>query len=300
MSADAVPIAGIQMDVAIGQTDANLARVRERVTTAAAGARLIVLPECVLTGYCFDSSEAARAAAVRPDGPELGSLLDLSRQLEVAICFGTLLIDGENQLRNAALVFDRGEWIDTYYKVHLPFLGVDRFVQPGEQMHRPLEVSGLQLGVHVCYEGGFPEIARCLTLAGADLIVLPTNWPEGSGVSCQVIPSCRALENRVYFLAVNRVGTEAGFRFVGNSSLAAPSGQELQRLSATEDAILYATIEPQLARQKRLVIQPGQYEVDRIADRRPALYGPLVQVEPLSPSDRPAAPSPPNAAAPQG
>lgn len=276
-------VAGVQMDVQLGQIASNLARIGQLGAAAAArGARLIVFPECALTGYGFDSADSVAAAAVTPDSPELHPLAAWSRDWGAAIMVGTAWRQPDGRLRNAVLTFDQGRWVDTYFKVHLPFMGLDRFVVPGEQLHEPIEIGGAWVGIHICYEGGFPEVARSLALAGADLVVLPTNWPPGSGVSCRVIPSCRALENRVYFMAVNRVGEESGFRFIGNSSWSHPSGQEAERLSESDEGCLLATIDTAEARQKKLVIQAGSYEVDRIADRHPGLYGRLTVDLPTS------------------
>lgn len=276
-SSPTLTVCGVQMDVAFRHPEINLARVREQATAALGqGARLVVFPECALTGYCFESLSDARAGSLTAESPEIRSLIQISRELGMALMVGTAFAESDGTLRNAVLTFDRGLWIDTYFKVHLPFMGLDRFVVPGNLVHQPIEIDGVRVGIHICYEGGFPEVARCLTLAGADLIVLPTNWPPGSGVSCRVIPSCRALENRVYFMAVNRVGTEGKFTFIGNSSWCQPSGAEMGRLAPDAEGLLIARVETALARQKHLIIEPGVYEVNRIADRHPELYQAVV------------------------
>jgi predicted amidohydrolase len=89
--------------------------------------------------------------------------------------------------------------------------------------------------------------------------------------------ACRAMENVVYAMAVNRVGEESGFRFIGRSSIADPSGQILASASPDKEEILYAYIDPARARRKRLVRVPGKHEIDRIADRRPKFYTKLVE-----------------------
>ena len=86
----------------------------------------------------------------------------------------------------------------------------------------------------------------------------------------------RALENRVYYAAVNRVGEERGFRFIGLSRVADVTGKLLAASDDAAETILYAEINPARARQKRIVNVPGEYEIDRVHDRRPDLYGPLV------------------------
>jgi predicted amidohydrolase len=92
----------------------------------------------------------------------------------------------------------------------------------------------------------------------------------------------RAMENGVYFAAVNRVGTERGFQFIGRSSICAPNGDVLARASASDEEILYADIDPARARNKRIVRVPSKHVIDRMADRRPEMYGPLVEPHALS------------------
>ncbi|MBL8892726.1 MAG: carbon-nitrogen hydrolase family protein [Planctomycetaceae bacterium] len=277
-SEPAIVVCGVQMDVAFCQPEKNLARIITQARSAAKqGARLVVFPECALTGYCFDSLEDARTGSLTADSNEIESLRQLSLELGIALMVGTAWRESDGTLRNAVLTIDRGQWIDTYFKVHLPFMGLDRYVLPGDRLHPPLDIDGVRVGIHICYEGGFPEVSRCLTLAGADLVVLPTNWPPGSGVSCRVIPSCRALENRIYFMAVNRIGTEGKFTFIGNSSWCQPSGAEVERLSGEHEGCLFARIDTAQSRRKHLVIEPGVYEVNRIADRHPELYAAVTQ-----------------------
>jgi len=84
------------------------------------------------------------------------------------------------------------------------------------------------------------------------------------------------MENTVYVMAINRVGVESGFRFIGASSIADPSGTILARAGAETEQTLFADIDPVRSRTKHLVCVPGRHEVNRIADRRPGFYGPLV------------------------
>ncbi len=163
-----------------------------------------------------------------------------------------------------------------YHKVHLPCLGVDRFTTAGNTF-QVFEVSGLRVGLLICYDGSFPEASRALALDGADLIALPTNWPASSGCTPDVVPNCRAMENHVYFAAVNRVGTENGFPFVGKSRICAPSGRNLTLADDDRSAVLRAEIEPAVVRNKHLVQVPGRHEIHRFNDRRPECYRALCE-----------------------
>lgn len=85
------------------------------------------------------------------------------------------------------------------------------------------------------------------------------------------------MENNIYFAACNRVGEERGFRFIGRSLIADPTGRVLSQASGENPEILYAEIDPAKARNKRIVRVPGKHAIDRMADRRPEFYGKLVE-----------------------
>ena len=85
------------------------------------------------------------------------------------------------------------------------------------------------------------------------------------------------MENAVYFMAVNRVGFERGFRFIGQSSVCDPSGETLAQASKDQEEILYAEIDPAKARNKRIVRVSDKHQIDRLADRRPEMYGMLTE-----------------------
>jgi len=158
-----------------------------------------------------------------------------------------------------------------YQKTHLPFLGADRFTQAGTQPFQVHEAAGLRLGLLICYDASFPEASRLLALAGAELLVLPTNWPEEAEEKAGWLPNTRAYENVVYFAAVNRVGEEGGFRFHGRSRVCDPTGRTIVEGPADLEAILVFDVDPSRAREKRIVRREG-YWVDRIAQRRVDLY----------------------------
>jgi predicted amidohydrolase len=146
----------------------------------------------------------------------------------------------------------------------------------GDRPFAVQDIGGLKIGMNICYDAAFPEAARCLTLLGADLIVLPTNWPPGAECVAEHTIRSRAVENGVYYAAINRVGTERGFEFIGLSSICAPNGDVLAASNGIDPEVLIADIDPELARRKRVVRVPDKHEIDRLADRRPEMYGPLV------------------------
>ncbi|MFM7833171.1 MAG: carbon-nitrogen hydrolase family protein, partial [Planctomycetaceae bacterium] len=270
-------IAGIQTDVVFRDTSANLAALETAVLSEVRqGTDLTIFPECYASGYCFDSLEEALEFGESIPGPSTDRVAALCRQLRTHVVFGLLERDGD-RLYNAAVLIGPDGLIGSYRKVHLPWLGVDRFTTAGERPFEVFEAAGVRIGMLICYDGGFPEASRVLALRGADLILLPTNWPPGGTYMADYAINSRAMENGVYFAAVNRVGTENGFSFIGKSRICHPTGATLATLDTPTAGILRAEIDPQVARTKRVVRVPGKHVIDRMADRRPALYGAVVE-----------------------
>lgn len=268
-------VAGVQMDCRLGDRAANLAKIIEGLQAAALrGARLVVFPECALTGYSYESREEALAQAEPLPGPTTDAVALACRQLGTWAVFGLLERDDASRLFNACALVGPDGFVASYRKIHLPVLGVDRFATPGDRPFAVHDLGGLRVGLNICYDGSFPESSRILTLLGADLIVLPTNWPTGARAAACYLTPARALENHVYYLAVNRVGEERGFRFIGQSRALDYDGEILAAAGEAEE-IITATIDPEASRTKHVVVVPGKHEVNRVGHRRPEMYGPL-------------------------
>jgi predicted amidohydrolase len=280
-------IAGVQMDVVLGDVAGNLRRMADHLRqAAAAGARLVVFPECTAAGYCFESADEARRFAEPIPGPFTAAMHEACRAAGVHAVFGMIETDGARLFNAAVLVGPQGV-LGAYRKVHLPYLGLDMFTTPGDRPFAVHDVEGVRVGMNICYDSAFPEASRCLAILGADLIVLPTNWPPGAEcTACSAIPT-RAMENAVYYAAVNRVGEERGFRFIGLSSICGPDGSQLVVTTGTGPEVIYAEIDPERSRRKRIIRVPDKHEIDRIADRRPEMYGLLTTPHSLpTPRDR--------------
>jgi predicted amidohydrolase len=270
-------IAGVQMDIQLGEVDKNLSRMCEKLTEASrGGAYLTVFPECAVPGYCFSSLEEALPYAQTVPGPATDRMVQKCAELKCFALFGMLERDG-NRVFNAAVLVGPEGVVGSYRKIHLPFLGIDMFSTPGDRPFAVQSAGPVRVGMNICYDAAFPETARCLSLLGADLIALPTNWPPGAECTAECVINARAMENGVYFIAVNRVGTERGFSFIGRSKIVDPVGKTLAEALTLGEEILYADIDPEWARNKHVIRVPGKHEIDRLADRRPEMYGPIVE-----------------------
>jgi predicted amidohydrolase len=263
-------VASAQSDVFFGDPEANaLAAAKEIGRLAGEGVELAVFPECFLTGYCVDSAAGAREIAIPRSHQALQAMKVASDHLGIAVAFGFAEAEGDGVYNTAAL-FVPGETPYFYRKTHLPELGLDKFVTAGDELAL-FDTRLGKIGILICFDQRFPEPCRVLSLAGADLILIPTNWPDGAQVSADFISIARAAENKVWMVTTNRVGTENGFTFIGRSKIIAPNGT-IVAAAGSEAETLVAEIDLAQARQKRNVTIPGKYETEVFAARRPALY----------------------------
>ena len=270
-------VAACQIEPQLGEVDTNLERIARAVAeAAAAGAVLAVLPEAAVTGYAFASLDEARPVAWRAGAVASDRIASLAETHRMTVICGTLEAQGE-EVFNAALLATPDGRRYTYRKMHLPYLGIDRFATPGPEAPSVVEVGGLRIGVLICYDLRFPEAARMCALDGADLIALPTNWPVGVDFHPGIFAPSRAAENHCYLLAADRVGTERGTTFIGRSVLIDYDGHQLAVASDTEEELLVGEIDPEAARQTHVRRRPGEHEWDTIADRRPGLYRRLLE-----------------------
>lgn len=267
-------IACVQMDVSIGDVEANRRKIVERLRTAAeGGAKLVIFPECALTGYCFESLEEAAPFAEPIDGPSSRAFARACRETGVHAVIGFIEKDHSSYYNAAMLVGPGGGGvIGNYRKVHLPFLGVDRFLTPGNRRFEVFELPFGRIGINICYDASFPEAARALKLLGAELIILPTNWPTGAWRTAEFIINARACENHVNFAAANRCGVERGWEFIGRSKVADFNGDTLGEASRLGEEMLIIDVDLQEANKNKIVNVAGAYEIDRLADRRPEFY----------------------------
>jgi 5-aminopentanamidase len=265
-----------QLGARLGAVADNLERCRMAQHAAAArGARLLVLPEAILTGYVFESRDAARASALDADCAEIAALAATAMELNLFTVVGFIERAGD-RLYNAAMLIEPSGERHVHRKSHLPCLGGDRFMDTAPATAPKIIPTELgNIGISICYELRFPEVARCLALAGADVIAQPMNVTTQARMLTDDFTRVRACENTVYIAVADRGDTENGANFVGGSQIVGPDGTVLAAASRPTE-IVTADIELGRSRNKKIVRNPGEYEVNFVADRRPDLYGTLV------------------------
>lgn len=265
-----------QTDVAFGDPAANAGRAGDWIERAG-DADLVVFPECFLTGYCVDSVAAAEEIALPCEASgdhevsdrhtAIQAMAELAVETRKHVVFGFAGVDSLG-LYNGAILAEPNGRMRRYVKTHLPCLGLDQFVRPGDDL--PVFDTDLgRIGILICFDIRIPEAARTLALKGADLILLPTNWPTGA--SATLIVPARAAENTVFVAACNRVGAEHGFGFIGRSMVVDPRGQAVASAGDSE-ALVIAEIDLDESRQKTVTVLPHRYTIDAFASRQPELY----------------------------
>ena len=234
-----------------GDVKANVEAAVKRIERL--DAELVVLPELFSTGYQFRSRKECMELS-----EELSSSYAVKRLKEAAADKGACIVaglaerDGRKAYNSAVLVGPRGH-IGTYRKAHL-FWDEKKYFDKGNTPFRVYKAGKARIGIMICFDWVFPEAARTLSLMGAEIICHPSNL---------VLPFCpdamitRSIENRVFTITANRVGTEARVRgkvlkFIGTSQVTSPEGEVLVRAGRAREEVGVAEIDPREARVKNI------------------------------------------------
>ena len=260
----------------IGDVEWNRAEaVRQATDAAERGARLIVLPELASSGYVFAGEPEAAATAEAPDGPFASALQRACAPYGCVIVAGFNERAGPNR-HNSAVVVGADGPLAVYRKLHL-FNDEQSWFAPGGELVVADTPVG-RVGVLICYDLRFPEAARALTLAGAELIAVPTNWVASFKATvwdergyCQgdYLAMATAGQNGVAIACADRVGVEREVQFIGASVIVGPDGwPQAGPASRTESELLQAEIDLDGVHRARRST-PRNHLLD---DRRPDAY----------------------------
>ncbi len=246
------------MKVAVVQTSPEFGEVTKNVEKAVGRIRvlkadLVVLPELFSTGYQFRSKkEALSLAEPVKKGYTVKALTSVAAECDTFIVAGLAERAGRGgKVFNSAVLIGPAGLIGLYRKAHL-FWNEKNIFSPGDSPFEVFDIGQARIGIMICYDWVFPEVARILARKGAEIICHPSNL---------VLPHCpdamitRSLENRVFSITSNRVGSEkrikdTPLRFIGKSQIVSPGGELLFRAERTGARAGTAVIEPKEARNK--------------------------------------------------
>ena len=258
--------------------ETNRQRTCEVIKQAfAAGASLVVLPEMIVPGYCFDAG-GLKAIAEPIDGPTVSAWQAIASSHGGYVAGGFCERDGEALYNTAVLVGpDNYEPMLHYRKLHL-FNQEKNIFQPGDKGLPIVTTEIGAIGICVCYDLRFIEVARGLALCGAEIIVVPTAWVPGFDKSRWdsegYCPQARgavvqANLNQVYIACASQAGSNGDIDFLGSSLIVDPWGKPLAGpLGGDTEVVVSARIEAGAvaeARERGGLVSPR-------ADRRTDVY----------------------------
>lgn len=227
-----VRIAVAQYEPRVGDVEGNReAAVRWARDAGRQGAQLIVLPELASSGYVFEEEEEAQRTAEDADaGPLVSDLTAVSRDTGSYIVAG-LNERGSGVRHNSAVLVGPEGRLATYRKLHL-FNDEKSWFEAGDDL--PIvDLPFGRVGMIICFDLWFPEPARALALAGAEVIAVPTNWVASFKRTvyddrgyCQgdYVAMATAAQNAVVMACADRIGTERGTQFLGASIIVGVDG----------------------------------------------------------------------------
>jgi predicted amidohydrolase len=214
-------------------------------------AELVVLPETVTTGFTPGcSAEELWDILGEPDGPTVGAFAETSGRLGIHLVWGTYSRGDERGVvyNSAVLAGPSGDLLGTYRKTH-PFCTELRsrggWVTPGDDVCVVSTELG-RIGLMVCFDGDFPELARIMALQGAEVVVRPSALLRSADI-WELTNRARAYDNHVFLVGANAVGIDpAGVLYFGNSMIVTPSA-EILAWGSTHESWVSARLDPTLA-----------------------------------------------------
>lgn len=248
-----------------GEVPANLQTVGcLAAEAAAAGADLLVLPEMILTGYGIGADTVARLAEPL-DGPMLTRVQEIAAEYGLALCLGHPERDGESVYNTASFIDEHGHRLAGGRKLHMfGEVDVEQFTR-GDAVPEPVRWRGTTVATAICYDIEFPETARALASAGAQLLCVPTANMVGIDMVQHLLVPARAAENQVFVVYANHTGTDPLFEYNGLSEIVGPDGAVLGRGGRGAELVL--------AEIDLTAIGAVRAENDYLADRRTDLFG---------------------------
>lgn len=252
--------------------DVNLIKAEKAVKEAYGRYRpgCMIFPEVFMCSFPAGTGREEILSSAQPlDGPFVNGMKRLAQKYGVWMIFGMreAVEDSEDDRNyNTVLILNaEGETVKVYRKTHL----YDAFgtkesenIKPGGELFEPIETPFGKIGLFVCYEVRFPEVARDQAMKGAEILVMPTAWVKGDlkSLHFRSLITARAIENTVYLLACDQCGP----RYLGESVAVDPMGVPVASGNEREDLIPVYVDTERIAEVRR--------KLPSVKDRRPELY----------------------------
>ncbi|WP_085993918.1 carbon-nitrogen family hydrolase [Oceanobacillus senegalensis] len=255
-----------QMDIVAGKPEENRNKVEAWVkeTVKRENPDSVVLPEMWTTAYTLPELEQL---ADKDGEPTSSFLQDLAKTYEINIIGGSFANKKDGAFYNTSIVVNRsGEVVYTYDKAHLvPMLDEPKYLTGGKKKAEVFELDGVKMGIIICYDLRFPELARSLALDGAQILYVVAEWPTVRKEHWKALQIARAIENQFYVVSCNQMGEYDGEDFAGTSMVINPWGDILKVGSENKEETVVASLSLEKVPQIRK-------DVPIFSSRRPELY----------------------------
>lgn len=233
-----------QMDIVAGNPEENRKKVKKWVTETMDIEKpdILVLPEMWTTAFTLpDLNEIAD----NEGEPTTSFIQQLAKEFEVNIVAGSIANKKNGNVYNTALIVDRkGCVVYTYDKIHLvPMLDEHNYLTGGEEKVHMFELEGVKMGIIICYDLRFPELSRNLMLQGVDVLHIVAEWPAPRKNHWKYLQLARAIENQMYVVSCNRIGSYNNEEFAGTSMIINPWGEPLVIGSEDKEETIISTLE---------------------------------------------------------
>ena len=249
----------LQLSATFGDVEGNLHRLAEAVRDLEGEVDLIVTPELYSTGYDLRGLDQRGADLAEPlDGPSVKLIGELARERGATLVLGMLEQASDGLLYDSAVVVGPDGTTEPYRKTHLYPPERRRFAAGDRLMSLP--TSAGRLGLMICFEHAFPELATALALEGSQILAVPSAVPKGYEHLLRLRTRARAQDNQMFVVACNLTGGE----FCGRSLISDPRGEVLAE-AGTGEEVLMADLDLDSIEQERKR-EPA------LRMRRPELY----------------------------
>lgn len=231
---------------------------------------LILFPELALSG-CECSPAQIEKIAETVDGPSIKEIAEYGAQKNVFIAFGFLEKDRQtNSIYNSAvLTSNKGDILGQYRKMHL-VEEEKSLVEKGNSTYPVFDTEIGRIGMMICWDSAFPEVARILAIKGADYILIPAAWEAPMQNDWDLVQRARAFDNVIFTACCNQVGKDITLDFFGRSKISGPNGEVLSDVIDNKEGIVSARFNI----EDKKTLRDGYYALLR--DRRPESYEELL------------------------
>lgn len=283
-----ITVSCVQLHPKLGDKEYNISKMEayiKKTMSSYPDTKLIVFPELMTSGYEGTVEQFQEMAETLNDGESIKRVGALAAQYGIYIVYGFPERDSRisDVLYNSAVLIDKyGSPVGTYRKVH-PFASEKIWCRAGCD-YPVFDTEIGRLGIMICWDTAFPEVARTYALKGADLLIVSTNWEDPyeeswdpSSINLheedwELMTRARAFDNTLHLVAANRIGDDGKtLSFFGRSKIISPTGKEIAALNERKEGVISAEIDLSLTQKERIKYYTF------FKDRRPDTYQCLVK-----------------------